>query len=342
MKTNVSDIIESACSKRNIFGVSFAIANENGSYLESHQCGDYKTNNRYYIASVNKIIISALILQKIYNGYLQFDEPLHPYLPTSLKNGLHRIKGKDYTKSITIQHLLSHTSGLPCYLVDKGLDGISWMKDLEKEKDHIATPELSLQRASQIEAKFPPGQEKAYYSDTNYQALCFVLEECFQKPVSILLNDLFQELNMKNTAVISDSNYNNFIIPYNKDFQCSLPLFFSSTGNDVYSTPEDQILFLRAFFTGYFFSTEFLEKLKVWKPIFFPFKYGIGLEQFSIPKWISWIFPNPEMLGQIGSTGSIAFFCPEKKCFIAGTVNQQSSPQLAVQTAIKIVNSFRT
>jgi CubicO group peptidase (beta-lactamase class C family) len=70
-----------------------------------------------------------------------------------------------------------------------------------------------------------------------------------------------------------------------------------------------------------------------WKPIFFPFKYGCGIQLFYTPAWINWIFKVPDMIGHIGSTGSIAFYVPQYQLYIAGTINQKASPGLAIQIA---------
>ena len=45
-------------------------------------------------------------------------------------------------------------------------------------------------------------------------------------------------------------------------------------------------------------------------------------------------------MGHGGSTGSIAFHIPEMQLYITGTVNQQSKPQAAFQTILKIINEL--
>jgi hypothetical protein len=44
------------------------------------------------------------------------------------------------------------------------------------------------------------------------------------------------------------------------------------------------------------------------------------------------------MIGHSGSTGSVAFYIPEKDLYITGTVNQQARPGIAFQTMIRIIN----
>ena len=128
------------------------------------------------------------------------------------------------------------------------------------------------------------------------------------------------------------------IIPIRyKSKEVHIPLFLNSTQNDIISTAKEQMTFLKAFFNGYLFPKERLKELEKWNNIFFPFKYGIGIQNFSIPRILSPFHPVPEMVGHCGSTGSVAFYVPDVDLYITGSVNQQARPNVAFQTMIKIV-----
>ena len=79
--------------------------------------------------------------------------------------------------------------------------------------------------------------------------------------------------------------------------------------------------FLKAFFDCHFFPMKTLKELGKWNNVFFPFKYGIGIQKFYIPRFLSPFKPVPNMIGHSGSTGSVAFYIPDKDFFITGTVN---------------------
>ena len=64
-----------------------------------------------------------------------------------------------------------------------------------------------------------------------------------------------------------------------------------------------------------------LKELGKWNNVFFPFKYGIGIQKFYIPRFLSPFKPVPNMIGHSGSTGSVAFYIPDKDFFVTGTVN---------------------
>jgi hypothetical protein len=81
--------------------------------------------------------------------------------------------------------------------------------------------------------------------------------------------------------------------------------------------------------------------LEKWNNIFFPFKYGIGIQKFHIPRILSPFHPVPDMVGHSGSTGSVAFYVPDMDVYITGSTNQQARPNIAFQTLIKIVNKLK-
>lgn len=161
-------------------------------------------------------------------------------------------------------------------------------------------------------------------------------------PIHSVLNNLFQELGLTNTYVCEEAHLEHFAPIRYKSEERHLPLFLNSTHNDVISTAQDQMTFLKAFFNGYFFPKERLDELEKWNPIFFPFHYGIGIQKFSLPYILSPFHPVPEMIGHCGSTGSVAFYVPDRNLYITGTINQQARPNIAFQTMIKIIRTLRS
>lgn len=94
--------------------------------------------------------------------------------------------------------------------------------------------------------------------------------------------------------------------------------------------------FLKAFFSGHFFQKERLSELEQWNNIFFPFKYGLGIQKFYIPRILSPFHSTPEMIGHCGSTGSLAFYVQDIDLYITGSINQQARPNIAFQSMMKI------
>lgn len=340
-KEKIMSCVQSALKKRYIHGIVLGIESLSKDFELYHSAGNISVDSPYYIASINKIIVSAIILRYIAQGKLTFDNLLVNYLPPNYIKGLHVFRNKDYTSAITIRHLLSQTSGLPCYLTDKPDNGISAMKQLENSIDTPWPIDKVIERIRQLRPHFIPGEtNKAKYIDTNHQLLGFVIESIDKKPMKDVIQSVFIELNMKDSYVYKGINDRNFIFPYMKDEQADIRQFMASTQNDIISTAKDQMIFIKAFYDGHFYPKDQLEQLEDWKNIFFPFRYGIGIQQFYTPRVLSPFKKIPSMIGHCGSTGTFMFYIKELDLFLTGTTNQQANPQAAFQTIMRIVYSI--
>lgn len=346
MKENLTgsfldEIVRNTIKKTFIQGAVFYISSADEKIDLISSSGNIDDDTQYYIASINKLFVSAIILKFYTDKKLDLHDRLSEYLPGEIINGLHQYKGKDYSRSLTIAHLMSQTSGLPCYLIDKQANGKKAMDELEAGFDQAWPIDKVIQEVKLMKAHFPPGKEgKAKYADTNHQILGLVVENITGKPVKVVLNDLFQELNLTRTYVCEDVDDRRYVPILYKSETRHLPLYLTSTHNDIISNARDQMTFLKAFFGGYFFPMERLGELEAWNPIFFPFKYGIGIQKFHLPRLLSPFRPVPDLIGHCGSTGSVAFFVPAVDLYITGTINQQAKPNVAFQTMIKIINKL--
>jgi len=333
-------IVQSASRQRHIYGALFHVSSGDDRLNLISASGDFQEDSRYYIASINKLFISALILRLITQHQLDLHDKISAYLPDEVVEGLHVYRGHDYSYDLSIAHLLSQTSGLPCYLLDKQSDGKRAMTELEAGHDHAWPMDSVLGAVKQMKPHFPPGKEgRAKYGDTNHQLLAAIIENVTGERIDKVLTALFRELGLPDSFVYDEAHTGPFIPIRYKSERVHLPLFFDSTRTEIFSTAQDQMTFLRAFFDGAFIPRERLHELKQWNRVFFPFHYGIGIQRFSLPRLLSPFHPVPEMVGHCGSTGAIAFYIPERDLYITGTTNQQARPNVAFQTAIKILRA---
>ncbi|MDP2208771.1 MAG: serine hydrolase domain-containing protein [Bacteroidota bacterium] len=338
----LNQLVSNVVTKNYIYEAVFYVSSDDNSIDLISASGNINEDSQYYIASINKFFVSAIILKLYTENKLDLQDKISKYLPEEVVRGLHLHKGKDYSNDLTIAHLLSHTSGLPCYLTDKQANGKKAMAELEAGNDQPWSIDKVIQEVKRMKTHFPPGKEcRAKYIDTNHQILGSIIENITGEPVNIVLKNLFQKLNLTKTYVCEDANDKNFVpIRYKSEIR-HIPLFLTSTQNDIISTAKDQMTFLKAFFNGYFFPMERFNELEKWNKIFFPFKYGIGIQKFYMPRILSPYHPMPDMLGHCGSTGSVAFYVPDMDIYITGTTNQQARPNIAFQTMIKIINKLR-
>ena len=339
VKSSFDKIVADVIQKKHIYEAVFYVCSDDCSIDIIGASGNIGEDSQYYIASINKLFVSSLILRLCTQKKLDLNDKVSKYLPEDVIRGLHIYKGKDYSDDLSIIHLMSLTSGLPCYLTDAQANGKKAMAELEAGVDQAWPIDKVIHEIKMMKPHFPPGTPgKAKYGDSNHQILSLIIENITEKPVNIVLKNLFQELNLTRTYVYDGSNSEPFIPIRYKSKEIHLHLFLKSTQNDIISTTRDQMTFIKAFFNGYFFPKEQLNELERWNNIFFPFKYGIGIQKFYIPRILSPFREVPYMIGHCGSVGSVAFYVPDKNIYITGTINQQARPNIAFQAMTKIVS----
>ncbi|UCD06462.1 MAG: beta-lactamase family protein [candidate division WOR-3 bacterium] len=341
IKSTFNRIVADIVTKKHIYGAIFNVSTEDKRIDLISAAGNIQEDSQYYIASINKIFISAITLRMYRDGQLDLQDKISKYLPGNVVSRLHVYRGKDYSNELTILHLISQTSGLPGYLIDKQADGTKAMKELEAGIDQAWPIEKAIVEVKKMNTHFPPGKPgKAKYIDTNHQILSLAIENITGKPINSVLRDLFEEIKLTRTYACSDVNDKNFVPIRYKSETINIPLFLTSTRNDIISTATDQMTFLKAFFNGQFFPMERFGELYKWNNVFFPFKYGVGIQKFYVPRIFSPFKRVPHMIGHSGSVGSVAFYVPDIAVYITGTVNQQARPNVAFQTMIKILNTL--
>ena len=338
----LDQVVGKVVTKNDINGAVFYLSSEVYHINLMSAFGNINQDSQYYIASINKLFISSIILKLYTKSKLDLNDKISKYLSEDIIRGLHVYKDQEYSNELSILHLMSQRSGLPCYLIDKQVNGKKAMEELEAGIDQSWPIDKVIHEVKKMKTHFPPGKvNRAKYIDTNHQILGLIIEKITGEPVNIVLKNLFQELDLSRTYVCEDALNENFVPIRFKSSIIRLPNFLNSTKNDIISTAKDQMTFLKAFFDGYFFPRERLKELEKWNKIFFPFKYGIGIQKFSLPRILSPLHPVPDMIGHCGSTGSIAFFIPDFALYITGTINQQARPNLAFQTIIKIISKLK-
>jgi len=340
-KQYLDQLISKTVGKSNITGAVLHVSSGDGSIDMIASAGNFQDDSKYYIASINKMFMSAMILKFTTEGKVKLEDKFADYVSYDVIDKLHVINGKDYSCDITLKHMISQTSGLPDYIEGKLENGHITMKDLETGLDPDWPVNKVVNEVKKMKPHFPPGEHgKAKYIDTNHQLLELVVEKVTGIPNDQVLNNLFQELGMSDTYVGNDINDKSYVQVRYKEKEISLGRFISSTKNDIISTARDQMKFIKAFFSGYFWPKDKLKELEQWNKIFFPFEYGIGIEKFSMPAAMTLFKKMPDMIGHAGSVGSVAFHIPEKNIYFTGTVNQQAKPNAIYQIMLKVLSKI--
>ncbi|MEO9475929.1 MAG: serine hydrolase domain-containing protein [Cyclobacteriaceae bacterium] len=116
--------------------------------------------------STGKVIVSAVTMQLVSEGQLDLDELMKAYIGDY--DWYDRIPNAD---SITLRHLLQHTSGMERYEFKE-----AFIEDLHKNAERVWTPEDLIFYVLDDEPLFSAGTDFAY-ADTNYILVGMIIEK---------------------------------------------------------------------------------------------------------------------------------------------------------------------
>lgn len=341
-------IVKKMIDNKRIFSAVISVESGDGSFSWSGASGNMKKDGRFFIASVTKLYVTAVVMGLVEEGKVSLDDRISKYLPEEMCKNLHVLNGVDYSEELSVCHLISNTSGLPDYFFHKQSDGRTVAANLMEGNDEPWDLDRTIGLVKKLKPKFRPGaKRKVSYSDTNYQLLGRIIENITGKSISEVFQErIFSVLNLKDTYVFEDLNDRSGAPFYYKDKELWLPQYMASVGVEggIVSTTKELMLFIKEFFKGRFFPKEKINDLKKWNLILPPpgvFHFGIGLEKMYVPWIVSPFKPIKEILGFWGQTGSFAFYNSDTDLYFCGTTNQINGAghRAAGSAIVKIVKS---
>jgi D-alanyl-D-alanine carboxypeptidase len=344
----LNHVLNKMIANKKVFSVVLCVENSDRSFSWTGAAGNIQKDSRFFIASVTKLYITAVMMRLIEENRIQLGRKISEYLPDHLCKGLHVLRGIDYSDVITVSHLLSNTSGLPDYFFHKQSNGKTVASSLMEGNDEHWHLDRTIGLIKNLKPKFKPGAKgKASYSDTNYQLLGRIIENITGKKIGEVFDDyIFSELKLYNTYAYTDTNDNTPVPFYYKYKRLWLPNYIASVTAEggIVSTAKEIMIFLKEFFNGRFFPKERIDELKHWNLILPPpglFYFGIGLEKLWTPRIFSLFKPIKEIIGFWGQTGSFAFYNSDTDLYFCGTTNQINGAghRAAGNAILKIIKS---
>ena len=270
-------------------------------------------NSKYRIGSISKSFTTVLILKAVEQKKLNTNQTIDKWFPT-IKNA----------KKITVNHLLSHRSGIHNFTDDK--DYLTWNTQPKTEKEMI---EIIAKGGSD----FNP-DSKAEYSNSNFVLLTYILEKTFTKSYSDLLQEfIVKPIGLKNTYVfgkINPSNNECKSYSFSGSWKTETETDFTVPlgAGAITSTPSDLTKFADALFSGKLLTNESLEIMKTIKD-----GYGIGLFQIPFYKSVSYGHTG----GIDGFSSIYSYFSDDKISYALisnGTNMNNNDISIAVLSAI--------
>ncbi|MDR4165877.1 serine hydrolase domain-containing protein [Bacillus paranthracis] len=198
IKATLDKYIEEFINEQNIPGASVAIVHNKEVFFtktmgvtgESEKKVTSKTP--FAIGSISKSLTALAIVKLIEDKKIKLEDPVQRYLPWF------KLKDSQISSTITIQHLLTHTSGINTY------EGLA-LSD-KQSKSSTALKENVMELLN-VKVTAPPG-EKYQYSNANYIVLGALIEEVTNEIYSSYMEKyIFQPLNMNGAAASKEIAY---------------------------------------------------------------------------------------------------------------------------------------
>ena len=211
-------------------------------------------NSIFSIASLTKSLTAVGIMRLVEDGKLTLEAPISIYFPDFMP---------DYSKDITIQHLLNNSSGMEANIGRKDDSGNGLMPEVSS----ITLDEL-LEKFKASKLKFEPGTGYEY-NNFGYLLLANIIEKVSgQSYADYMEQAVFKPANMKNTAVaafkpnhqkaqpclgLGMNEFQNFSSPFH-------PSWLQGAA-DINSTTFDLFKFMQALENGTLLKVESKSKL---------------------------------------------------------------------------------
>ncbi|SES46283.1 CubicO group peptidase, beta-lactamase class C family [Psychrobacillus sp. OK032] len=306
--------------------------------------GGKNVDTPFFIASITKLFTTTCIFILREQGKLSLDDEITRYLKKDTLRNLHVYKGREYSNKLTLSNLLFHTSGLR----DVIEEGSNKSKIRALDKDVQTDFNEAIIKTKEIKPHFAPDMGKrAHYANINFEILGKIVEIVTNSTLEEVYRQLiFNPLGLKNTFLPEDEDD---FIPYiyyknTAFYRPKLLLSVRASGGCV-STARELMVFIKAFFKGKLFNNTVFHELKINNRLqasMRPIHYGSGYMRVPLNGFATLFMGKGELIGHSGSTGSFAFYYPEKDMFFIGDVNQMENPATPVRLVMRLAMSMKS
>jgi D-alanyl-D-alanine carboxypeptidase len=277
---------------------------------ENRRSTPIRADERFRVGSVTKTFVAALVLRLVEDGRLSLDDPVGRWLPGLLPNG----------RTISVRHLLSHTSGLFDYVEDEQV-----LRSPERRWSPERLVSVALAHAPEQRV---PGRTFAY-SSTNYVVLGLIAEKAGGAPLERQLRArLFGPLGLRATSfvpgLIRGRHVHGHRPPSHQGIVTGLPADTSDeparwtwAAGAIVSTADDVQRFFAALLQGRIVGPTLLREMEELVPAGAN-RYGLGIATFPTPCGPAW-----------GHTGNVQ-----------GTIAVAWNSRDAARQVVLVVNTY--
>lgn len=339
----IQETINSLIDNESIFGAIIKIQSVDKKYDIKISAGNLKEDDTFPILAISQAFTSAVIIKLSEIKKISLDDKITKYLKEKEIKNIIKIKDKDFTNELTIRQLLTNNSGIKDYFNINTSENKTFFQEVLQEDKKVEMKEI-YELLKKEDGDFIPGtKNRSAFSFANFDLLGLVIQKVTNKNLENAYNKyIIKPLGLKNTFLVNDNSKNNYIKMLNNKTPIDIPLFLSSINSSagIMTNVDDLNTFIRGYLEGKLFSTKIMECN--FNKMSYPINYGTGIMKYSIPRLLSMFRYVPDLYGYNGYNGSFAFYSPEDKIFISGTINQINNNMLIYKVINKILNSVQS
>lgn len=266
-KDTLESRLDKFITKKNYSGSVLLVKDNKIEFAKGYKMADYSKDQPngpdtiFQIGSLTKAFTAAAILQLAEAGKLSIDAPVHTYI-------------KDYpNQSITLYHLLTHTSGIPNYT------GFANFADIMDT--HMSLSELIATFKDQP-LEFELGSQFAY-SNSGYVLLGAVIEQVSGQTYGDYLEEhIFTPLGMSRSGYLTKGNHKTDVAAGYSDTASEIPenalpidMTIPYSAGGIYSTVEDLYKWLQGLENGTLLSEDSWKDMRTPNLANYAFGWGV-------------------------------------------------------------------
>ena len=274
----------------------------------------------FYWASAGKAFTAVVILQLVEEGKLKLDDKLARWFP-DFPNA----------KVITLDHLLTHTSGLYSFQNDPIL----------RAQPGYKSPDTLLTVAKAHGNAFCPGEYWSY-CNTGYVLLARIVEQGEGQPFhEVITRRIIDRLGLKHTRSLAPNSPVADIAPPHpsKPEETEAEFHFSTPfgAGNIVGTAEDLVRFWHALLGGQLVKTKTVQGMfeRLYPMFGQPQFYGRGVMLYEVPK------PDGGTQVWLGHSGgcpgikAVVTYAPQAGAFVAVALNNDGSAEATAHLLLK-------
>lgn len=228
-------------------------------YSDMDKKEENQNDTRYEIGSVTKQFTAAAITKLADEKKLSLDDKLEKYFP-DFKEG----------KKITIEQLVTMTSGVPDYLNEF----IAAVENGERAEDSTFSKEEFLEWLYEQEMNFKPGEYFAY-SNTNYYLLGLIIESVTGKTYEEYITEaILDPLYMYDTKMSMAETTANGYLTYEGEKGIKIDSSYFYSAGEMVSTTSDMLKWVTAYSRAEIISPEMFKKATSLSKAGYNYGYG--------------------------------------------------------------------